>query len=94
MQFLVISSRRTEHFTDEEFQSLVAEEGKQARVLYGMNFARHIWHRADVPGACQIVEAKDMAEAREMLETLPFAKANMIEFQIIPLKPYAGFIQT
>jgi hypothetical protein len=35
-----------------------------------------------------------MAEAREMLGTLPFAKANMIEFQIIPLKPYAGFVQS
>ncbi|RTM08835.1 MAG: hypothetical protein EKK31_07630 [Hyphomicrobiales bacterium] len=92
MQFLVISSRRTEHFSDEDFQALVGDEGTQARVLYGKDFTRQIWHRADVAGACQIVEAKDEAEARNMLATLPFAKANMIEFQIIPLKPYAGFL--
>ncbi|ESW90159.1 hypothetical protein NKL07_06815 [Mesorhizobium sp. C280B] len=94
MQFLVLSRRRTEQFSDADFELLVPSEGAQARYLYSIGFTRQIWHRGDMPGACQMVEAKDEIEVHEKLATLPLAKAGMLDFEIIPLKPYAAFISS
>lgn len=63
-------------------------------IAYKIGFTRQIWHTGDMPGACQIVEAKDESEVREKLATLPLEKAAMLDFEIIPLKPYAGFISS
>lgn len=91
MQFLVISRRLTEQFSEADFEPIVPLEGARARQLYSIGFTRQIWHREDQPGACQIIEAEDLEVVRENLATLPLAAAGMIEFDIIPLKPYAGF---
>ncbi|ASY62577.1 hypothetical protein SJ05684_c11210 [Sinorhizobium sojae CCBAU 05684] len=91
MQFLVISRRLTEKFADTDFEPMVPLEGARARELYSAGFTRQIWHRGDQPGACQIVEAEDIDAVRKNLATLPLAAAGMIDFDIIPLKPYAGF---
>jgi muconolactone delta-isomerase len=90
-QFLTLSARRTDRFTEAQFAALVEAEVGQARVLYGQGFLRQIWHRADVPGACMLVEADSLEQVREMLGTLPLVEAGMLEVTIIPLKPYAGF---
>jgi hypothetical protein len=91
MQFLVISRRLTDKFSDTDFETIIPLEGARARFLYSIGFTRQIWHLGDQPGACQIVEADTLDEARSHLSTLPMAQAGMIEFDIIPLKPYAGF---
>jgi muconolactone delta-isomerase len=91
MQFLTVSRRRTESFTDADFAARVAAEIEQARVLYAEGFIRQIWHRCDVAGACILVESDTEEHAREMLNTLPLVQAGMLEVSIIPLKPYAGF---
>src|SRR6266542_4815155 len=91
MQFLTVSRRRTERFTDAEFVALVPQETEQARALYAQGFIRQIWHRADIAGACIVVEADSEEQVREQLKTLPLVKAEMLEVTIVPLKPYAGF---
>ncbi|KAA0693772.1 hypothetical protein DTW90_25730 [Neorhizobium sp. P12A] len=91
MQYLVISRRITERFSEADFAPLVPHEGARARQLYAAGFTRQIWHRGDQPGACQIVEADSIEGVRANLATLPLAAAGMIEFDIIPLMPYAGF---
>jgi hypothetical protein len=91
MQFLAVSRRRTEHFTDEEFGACVDSEIAQARVLYGHGFIRQIWHRGDVPGGCLLVEAESEDQVRERLDTLPLFRKGMLEVAIIPLMPYRGF---
>jgi muconolactone delta-isomerase len=91
MQFLTLSRRRTERFNDAEFAARVESEVEQARVLYAQGFIRQIWHRADVAGACLLVEADSEQQAREKLNTLPLVQAGMLEVSIIPLRPYAGF---
>jgi muconolactone delta-isomerase len=90
MQFLVLSRRRTE-FSDSDFNAILPLESARARYLYSIGFTRQLWHRGDISGACQIAEAADETTAREILATLPLAQANMIEFTIVPLRPYAGF---
>lgn len=91
MQFLILSRRRTSEFTEAEFDELAKLEADQARQLYGVGFTRQLCHRGDQGGACQIAEAADEGEVRTKLATLPFAKAGMLDFEIVPLKPYAGF---
>lgn len=91
MQFLTISRRRTESFSEADFAARRDEEVAQARVLYAEGFLRHLWTRGDVAGACLLIEADSEAEVREKLNTLPLYRAGMLEFSIIPLKPYAGF---
>ena len=80
-----------ERFTAAGYAAQAGEETHQARRLYADGFLRQIWHRGDRPGACILVEARDEHEARERLRTLPLYAADMLEFQLIPLKPYAGF---
>lgn len=91
MQFLTVSRRRTERFADAEFAALVPQEVERARALYAEGFIRQIWHRADIGGACILVEADSADHVREQLNTLPMVGAGMLEVTIIPLKPYAGF---
>ena len=91
MQFLTISRRRTESFSDADFAARREEEVARARVLYAEGFLRHLWTRGDIPGACLLIEADSEDQVREKLNTLPLYRAGMLEFSIIPLKPYAGF---
>ena len=91
MQFLSLSTRRTDRFSDAEFTELVDAEVSRARELYASGFIRQIWHRADLPGACMVLEAGSLDEARVRLQTLPLIRAGMLDVAIVPLAPYAGF---
>ena len=92
MQFLSLSTRRTDRFSEAEFAELVDAEASRARELYAAGFIRQIWHRADLPGACMVLEADSLDEARARLYTLPLIRAGMLDVSIVPLVPYAGFI--
>ena len=94
MQFLTISRRRTERFSEADFAARREQEVAQARVLYGEGFLRQLWTRGDVAGACLIVEAESEDHVREKLNTLPLYAAGMLEYSIIPLKPYVGFTRS
>ena len=91
MQFLSLSTRRTDRFSEPEFAELVDAEANRARELYAAGFIRQIWHRDDVPGACMVLEADSLDEARARLHTLPLIRAGMLDVSIVPLVPYAGF---
>lgn len=91
MQFLILTFRRTDRFSHDEFTALAGHEAEQARALYAQEFIRQIWYRGDVEGACMIVEAGSETEVREKLATLPLVEAGMLTVSVIPLAPYAGF---
>ena len=92
MQFLILTRRRTEQFSEADFAPRVDDEAQQARALYAEGFIRQIWHRGDLPGACMLVEGEAEPQVRATLNTLPFVKAGMLEvLAVIPLRPYAGF---
>jgi hypothetical protein len=38
-----------------------------------------------------ILECENTEDASQILGTLPFVEADLIEFEIIPLVPYDGF---
>ena len=92
MQFIVITRRRTETFTDAQFAEELASEGARARELYAEGHFRSLNSRGDIPGAVILLEARDLDDASHLVGTLPFAKLEMMDIQIIPLRPYRGFI--
>ena len=91
MQFLSLSVRRIDRFSEADFAELMEAEAGRARELYAAGFIRQIWYRADLPGACMVLEADSLDEARARLDTLPLIRAGMLEVSIVPLVPYAGF---
>jgi len=90
MQFLSIS-RRKPGVSGEACAALTSKEEQRARELYSEGLVRHIWHRADLPGACMLWEAASEQQVQDMLQSLPYAKADMLEFEVIPLMPYRAF---
>ncbi|SMG03000.1 hypothetical protein [Burkholderia singularis] len=92
MQFLTLSRRVTERFSDADFAPLLDDEAQRARTLYIEGFIRQIWHRGDVGGACLLVEAEKREDVERQLGSLPLVREGMLEIvAIIPLKPYRGF---
>ena len=92
MQFITLSRRVTERFSEAHFAPRLEAEAQRARALYQEGFIRQIWHRGDVGGACLLVEADSEEIVRETLGTLPLVAAGMLEVTaVVPLKPYAGF---
>jgi muconolactone delta-isomerase len=92
MQFMTVSRRRTDKFSESEFAPYIPDEMQQARALYSEGSIRQIWRRDDVAGACILWEADTEASVRELLNRLPLVRAGMLEIvALMPLRPYAGF---
>ena len=81
-------------FTDAEFAAYLGPEGERARELYAAGSFRALYSRGDVPGAVIEIEAADAAEAARLVGTLPFAVRGLMEYQIVPLRPYRVFAGT
>ncbi|UCG80831.1 MAG: hypothetical protein JSV60_00685 [Desulfobacterales bacterium] len=77
--------------TEEKVYPHLKEEAARAWELYTNEVFREIYFRKDRPGAVLILECNDVEEAREVLNSLPLVKANLIEFDIIPLGPFMPF---
>jgi muconolactone delta-isomerase len=91
MQFLTISRRRTEAFTDAQFTTKAPDEWQRVRTMYAEGALRQIWSRGDMPGACILWEADNEQHARDLAGSLPMAQAGMLELiAVVPLKPYPG----
>ncbi len=75
----------------EQFKRHAKSEAARAWELYQAGVLRELYFRADQRTAVLILECKDLEDARQILSTLPFVEAGLIEFEIIPLAPYDGF---
>ena len=76
---------------DEQYQPHLKAEAARVWKLYQGGVIREMYFRSDRPEAVLILELSDAGEAREVLNTLPLVKEGLIDFEIIPLKPYPGF---
>ena len=43
------------------------------------------------PGAVLVFECDDVTEAERLVATLPMAEAGLLDFELIPLRPFMGF---
>lgn len=91
MQILAVIRRRTEAFSEDQFAALLEPEAEMLRTLYAEGIVRYAWSRADVLGACLMLESDSPEDAQAAFARLPLAAAGMLEVQWIPLRGYRGF---
>ena len=91
MQFLTLSRRRTESFTDGQFAALLELEAARVEEMKSEGHVSHVWRRGDLAGACIVWNVETEAQVHTLLATLPFDQAGMLEIlSMIPLTPYNG----
>jgi len=76
--------------TGDDFEPLLKDEAAKVWELSQAGVIREIHFRADRPEAVLILECDGPEEAGRALAGLPLVKAGLIEFEIIPLRPYPG----
>ena len=91
MQILAMCRRKTESFTQAEFDVVLDDEAEGVRRLYAQGIVRQAWTREDVPGACLMLEVESLAQAEAAMATLPLSMRGMLEVQLVPLRGYRGF---
>jgi muconolactone delta-isomerase len=77
--------------TAEKFQQYAKEEARKAWDLHQSGVIRELYFRADRFEAVLVLECESVNEAQEVLATLPLVKANLITFELLPLRAYSGF---
>ncbi|MEX0609021.1 MAG: hypothetical protein WD016_05290 [Balneolaceae bacterium] len=90
MKILAIQ-KETPTLTSRDFAPHLRGEAKQGWQLYKEGVIREMYFRDDKAEAVLILECADLKEAAEKLATLPLVKSEMIEFELIPLRPYHGY---
>jgi muconolactone delta-isomerase len=76
---------------DPRFAELRPAEARRAWELYQQDILREIYFRADSPNGVLIFEVPDVAAARAAIDSLPLVAAGLIDFDLVPLRPYPGF---
>lgn len=57
--------------------------------LYAQGICREMYGRADQPGAAILMlESASVESARDALATLPLARLDLLDFDVIPLAPF------
>ena len=76
----------------EHIAPYVGEEARSVWERYEIGQVREFYLRADrQPGAVLVLECDDVAEAERLVATLPMAEAGLLDFELIPLRPFMGF---
>jgi muconolactone delta-isomerase len=91
MRFLALVRRKNEDFTEEQIAEYLEPEAERVRDLYMQGVFRSVYSRGDVKGAVVELECASVEEAKQVMETMPFARQKMIDVEVIPLLPYRGF---
>ena len=76
--------------TAEDFQPHLKAEARRVWELQQADMIREIYFRADKSEAVLMLECESVEAAEEALANLPLVKAGLIDFELIPLKPYPG----
>ena len=76
---------------DPRFAELRPAEARRAWELHQQDILREIYFRADSPNGVLIFEVPDVAAARAAIDSLPLVAAGLIDFDLVPLRPYPGF---
>jgi len=76
---------------DEAFGPHLRDEAWRAWELHQSGVLRELYFREDWRGAVLVLESEDVAAAQQALATLPLVAKGLIQFDLIPLRPYPGF---
>jgi hypothetical protein len=89
MQFLVIA-RIAQGISSDKVLPYIKPEAEKVWEYYKTDFVRSIHYIADMSGAVMMLEADSLDTVRSAVGRFPMAENNLLDFEIVPLKPYAG----
>jgi hypothetical protein len=76
----------------EHIAPYVGEQARSVWERYEIDQVREFYLRADHQlGAVLILECDDVTEAERLVATLPMAEAGLLDFELIPMRPFMGF---
>jgi hypothetical protein len=76
----------------EHIAPYVGEQARSVWERYEIDQVREFYLRADhQPGVVLVLECDDVTEAERLVATLPMAEAGLLDFELIPLRPFMGF---
>ena len=76
----------------EHIAPYVGEEARSVWENYETGQVREFYLRADhQPGVVLVLECDDVTEAERLVAALPIVEANLLDFEVIPLRPYIEF---
>ena len=73
--------------TAQQVMAVIPEEIRATVKLYLDGRIREWYSRGDGKGVIFLVDAKSVEEARSFMETLPLAKADLMDHEYIPVGP-------
>ena len=76
---------------DARFAELRPAEARRVWEMYQADVLREVYFRADSPNGVLLFEVPDLAAARAAVDSLPLVAAGLIDFDLVPLRPYPGF---
>ena len=77
--------------TSEAFQKFAQEEALKVWDLHQAGPIRELYFQADTSSAVLVLECASAEDARKILSALPFVRAGLIAFDLVPLRAYPGF---
>ena len=89
MQFLVIA-QIDKNTSPDRAEPYIKPEAQKVWQYYAADVVRSIHYLADMSGAVLMLEADSLEVAKEIVAQFPMAKDNILNFDILPLKPYTG----
>jgi hypothetical protein len=76
-----------EGVTRDQVMAVMPAEVRQTVQLYLTGKVREWYSRADGRGAIFLLDARDVAEARAVMEDLPLARQNLMDHEYIAVGP-------
>lgn len=89
MQFLLLA-RVAQGISIEQVLPHVKAEAEAVWHHYSAEVVRSIYYIADMSGAVLFCEAPDLTAMQSIAAEFPMAKAGVLTFEVLPLKPYTG----
>ena len=78
----------------EHIAPYVGEQARSVWERYEIDQVREFYLRADHrPGVVLVLECDDVREDERLVAALPISEAELLNFEVIPLRPYMGFRQ-
>jgi hypothetical protein len=78
----------------EHIAPYVGEQARSVWERYEGDQVREFYLRADHrPGVVLVLECDEVTEAERLVAALPISEADLLNFEVIPLRPYMGFRQ-
>lgn len=88
---IIAIERETPGTSSGQFAPYLKAEAAKVWEFYQNGLVRESYFRQDQSTAVLVLECAGIDEAQEALDDLPMVRAGLIEFELIPLKPYPGF---